>query len=96
LKRVHVFVRGRVQGVNFRFASADAARRFGLTGRVRNAEDGAVETVAEGDDDAVERFVEWCRRGPPSARVEDVEVRALGGERRYRDFKVTYESIDER
>ena len=49
MKRVHVFVRGRVQGVNFRFASADAARRFGLTGRVRNAEDGAVETVAEFD-----------------------------------------------
>ena len=96
MKRVHLVVRGRVQGVNFRFAAADAARRFGLTGRVRNTEEGAVEAVAEGDDDAVERFVSWCRRGPPSARVEDVEVRLLGGERRYRDFKVTYESIDER
>jgi acylphosphatase len=94
LKRVHLLVRGRVQGVNFRFAAADAARRFDVTGRVRNTNDGDVEAVAEGDDEAVERFVSWCRHGPPSARVEDVEIRVLGNERRYRDFKVTYEAVE--
>ena len=82
--------------MNFRFASADVARRLSITGRVRNTHDGDVEAVAEGENEAVERFVSWWRQGPPSARVDDVIVDDLDGERRYRDFKVTYESIDER
>ena len=90
VKRVRVRIRGRVQGVNFRYASADVARRHGVTGRVWNTEDGDVEAIAEGDDRAVERFVDWCRRGPPSARVEDLDLRALDGDRRYRDFQVTF------
>ena len=92
MKRVRLRIRGRVQGVNFRYASADAARRQGITGRVWNTEDGDVEALAEGDDAAVDRFVAWCRRGPPSARVEEVDVRPLDGARRYGDFRVTFES----
>lgn len=65
---------GRVQGVGFRFYAEDAAQREGIHGFVRNLPDGAVEIVAEGDREALERF-EWAiRRGPRGARVEQVNV----------------------
>lgn len=95
MKRVRLRASGRVQGVNFRFATADMARRYGITGRVWNTGDGDVEALAEGDDDAVSRFTAWFRRGPSSARVDDVAVRELDGTRRYGDFRVTYDAVDE-
>lgn len=63
-----------MQGVFFRAETRDAARRLGLTGWVRNAADGTVECEAQGDDTAVEDLIEFCRRGPGSARVTDLEV----------------------
>jgi acylphosphatase len=65
---------GRVQGVGFRFFAADAARREGLSGSVRNLDDGRVEAVAEGEAESVVRFERALRRGPSGARVEDVQV----------------------
>jgi acylphosphatase len=70
---VRLIIRGRVQGVGFRYATVDQARRLGLDGWARNLPDGAVEVVAAGDAEAVERLVAWCRQGPPSARVATVE-----------------------
>ena len=67
-------VHGSVQGVFFRAETRDRARSLGLAGWVRNAPDGTVEAVLEGDDEQVESMVEWCRRGPGGARVEEVEV----------------------
>jgi acylphosphatase len=67
-------VRGRVQGVGFRHAMSVAAASLGVTGWVRNRQDGSVEALVQGDPDAVERAIAWCRRGPPSARVTDVDV----------------------
>ncbi len=72
--RVHVLVAGRVQGVGFRWAVEDGARREGLTGWVRNLPDGRVEAVFEGDGEQVQRMVDLCRRGPAAVRVEDIEV----------------------
>jgi acylphosphatase len=72
--RVHLRVTGRVQGVFFRASTRDEADRLGLAGWVRNRDDGAVELEAEGPRGQVERLVEWCRRGPPAARVRGVEV----------------------
>ena len=74
MKRALVVVRGSVQGVFFRAETRDRARSLGLAGWVRNAPDGTVEAAFEGDDDRVESMVEWCRRGPSGARVDDVEV----------------------
>jgi acylphosphatase len=70
-----ILVRGRVQGVWYRGAAVEEARRLGLGGTVRNLADGAVEVVASGPREGVEHLVAWCRRGPPAARVEDVELR---------------------
>ncbi|GIX47901.1 MAG: acylphosphatase [Candidatus Tectimicrobiota bacterium] len=72
--RVRCLVHGRVQGVNFRAATRQQARRLGLHGWVRNCPDGTVEVVAEGEAAAVEQLVQWCHQGPPAARVTQVEV----------------------
>jgi len=74
MKRAQVIVRGSVQGVFFRAEARDRARSLSLGGWVRNVPDGTVEAVFEGDDDRVESVVEWCRRGPQGAHVDDVEV----------------------
>ena len=72
--RKRVIVHGDVQGVYFRDSTQDEAESKGVAGWVRNRDDGAVEAVFEGDSDAVEAIVEWCRSGPSRADVEDVEV----------------------
>lgn len=74
MRRVRVVVRGLVQGVYFRAETERLARSRGVAGWVRNVPDGSVEAVFEGEDGAVERMVEWCRRGPRGARVDAVEV----------------------
>lgn len=73
-KRVHVMVRGRVQGVGYRAWCADEAARRGLAGFVRNRRDGAVEAVFVGAPDGVDAMVAACWSGPPAARVDDVLV----------------------
>jgi acylphosphatase len=74
VKRAHVIVTGRVQGVGFRYAAVDRARSRGIAGFVRNLADGTVEAAFEGDSDAVDALVAWCARGPTGARVDDVKV----------------------
>jgi acylphosphatase len=72
--RRRVVVRGHVQGVFFRDSVRRLAKRYGVTGWVENRRDGAVGAVFEGDPDAVDRLVDFCRRGPRGARVDEVEV----------------------
>ena len=69
-----VVVRGRVQGVGFRFSVVDVAREHGVVGWVRNRRDMSVEAWLQGDASAVQRVADWCRKGPPGARVTDVGV----------------------
>jgi acylphosphatase len=71
--RLRVIVRGRVQGVWFRGSTERVARAEGVTGWVRNRPDGSVEAVFEGEPDAVERVLAFCREGPPHARVDALE-----------------------
>jgi acylphosphatase len=84
-------VRGVVQGVNFRASAAAEARRLGLTGRIWNRPDGAVECVADGDEAALARLRDWLGHGPPLARVERVEEQAAAGVRTYAEFAVARE-----
>jgi acylphosphatase len=74
VRRIRVRVTGRVQGVFFRASCAEAARGRDVAGWVRNAPDGAVEAAFEGPAGDVEAMVAWCRRGPPLARVDAVQV----------------------
>jgi acylphosphatase len=72
--RRRAVVKGRVQGVFFRDTTRREAASRGVAGWVANRDDGAVEAVFEGEDDAVEAMLDLCRRGPGQAEVEDVEV----------------------
>jgi len=73
-RRRRVIAHGRVQGVSFRFATEARARAAGLAGWVRNRPDGSLEAVFEGDADAVEALVAFCREGPRHASVRRLEV----------------------
>ncbi len=70
--RLCVLVRGRVQGVGFRYAARAHAASLGLTGWVRNRSDGSVEALFEGPREALEAMRDWCEQGPPLARVDAV------------------------
>ena len=65
-------IRGRVQGVGYRGAAVQAAFALGVIGWVRNRRDGYVEALAQGEPETIERFVAWCHRGPPLARVAEI------------------------
>jgi len=85
--RAELFVKGRVQGVFYRASAREEGERLGLVGEVRNLPDGRVHAVVEGPREVVEEFIAWCRKGPPSAQVDDVETRieaARGGLRCFR------------
>lgn len=86
-RTVRLRIRGRVQGVWYRANAQERAGELGLRGWVRNRDDGTVESVASGDDDAIEAYIEWCRRGPPAARVDRVEVEP-GDEVVEKDFEI--------
>jgi acylphosphatase len=72
--RLRVLVSGRVQGVWFRHTCSERAHEAGVAGWVANRADGRVEAVFEGQRDAVEQMVAWCRHGPPRASVSGIEV----------------------
>jgi acylphosphatase len=71
---IHLLIKGKVQGVNFRAAAKNTATSLALTGWVKNTAEGYVEAGVTGDNEAIQQFVEWCRHGPPAAVVTDVEV----------------------
>jgi acylphosphatase len=69
-----IIVSGRVQAVSYRDWTVRTAKKFGLTGWVRNLSDGRVEILADGDEDAIGQLVDACREGPPLARVDHVSA----------------------
>ena len=72
--RVHLYISGRVQGVFYRANTKEVALKHHLTGWVRNCHDGRVEAVLEGRGNNVESVIKWCKEGPPSANVIDLEI----------------------
>lgn len=76
-RRVRIIVSGRVQGVGFRAATAQAAADGALAGWVANCSDGSVEIEAQGEEQQLAQFITWCHRGPRWARVESVVIEDL-------------------
>lgn len=74
IQRLHAFVRGRVQGVSFRYYTALEAEKLGLVGWVRNNRDGSVETIVEGKNARLRDFVEFLNTGSPQATVSEVKA----------------------
>lgn len=80
-------MRGKVQGVAYRFSTHHKAIKLGLTGCVKNMPDGSVFIEAEGKEDAINKLIEWCYYGPPKAKV--TEVKATEGDLKgYRTFEL--------
>jgi acylphosphatase len=90
MPRARFIVRGVVQGVNFRSNAVREATRLGITGRVWNRDDGAVELVAEGSATALAAMQSWLNEGPRGADVRDVARTDLEGTPRYEGFNITW------
>jgi acylphosphatase len=80
MTRLHVFVRGHVQGVGFRYTTQAEAKKLGLGGWVRNLHDGGVEVEAEGDRPQLEAFLAFLQRGPLGAHVDAVDSEWLAAQ----------------
>jgi acylphosphatase len=76
-RRVKILVSGRVQGVCFRYFAQKKATKLGVTGYVKNLDDGRVELVAEAESLSLDTMIAWCHKGPVTARVDAVETIVL-------------------
>jgi acylphosphatase len=88
MKQVHVFISGNVQGVGYRQFVKQNARKLGLTGWVRNTEDGGVEAVLQGEEAMITVMIEQCKKGPFLAEVEHCGFEWEEGEETYTEFKI--------
>ena len=88
MKRVLLKVSGRVQGVFYRASTQQQAQQLGVKGYVRNLPDGAVEIDVEGENDAVEKLLEWCKRGPQLANVTHIEKQEIEVLANYASFEI--------
>lgn len=88
IQRVHVWVKGRVQGVGFRAHVQYSARQIGVTGWVRNVGDDIVEAVGEGEREELERLVEAVKTGPIGSQVEESNVEWQNATGEFRDFQL--------
>lgn len=75
MKAHQIRIKGKVQGVYFRASAKQQAQLLGVRGYVKNETDGSVLLEVEGDDDAVNEMVNWCKHGPALARVNDLEIK---------------------
>lgn len=86
--RVYILVSGKVQGVFFRSSAKKRADELRLTGWVKNLDDGRVEAVFEGEQEKVDKMVEWCRKGPNYSEVKDIQVIPEKYTGEFKDFSV--------
>ena len=75
METVNLLIKGKVQGVFYRASARDKAMELGITGWVKNTPDGNVEIVASGDKESLEKFIEWCHKGPSRALVSGLTMK---------------------
>lgn len=90
VKRAHLWIEGRVQGVFYRAWTRDLANKIGLKGWVKNLPDGRVEAVFEGPEEKVQMAINQCWQGPPAARVTDIEIKWEEPEGDLEGFEIRY------
>jgi acylphosphatase len=78
----HLKIKGRVQGVGFRYSMCAVAEKLGVKGWVKNCVDGTVESMVQGDEHQLSSIIDWAKHGPTGSRVEDVDISDGNG-----DFK---------
>ncbi len=89
IKKANILVSGRVQGVFYRASTRDKALELGIKGWVMNKPDGSVYIEAEADESNLDQFIEWCKKGPMMARVDNIDIRYPSPEG-FPDFEVRY------
>lgn len=87
---MHLYIEGRVQGVGYRASAQYKAQDLNLTGWVRNLRDGRVEVVAEGEQENIAQFIQWCRKGPPGSIVRKVDIQQEEYTGEFNHFGVTF------
>ncbi len=88
MKRLHIIVYGKVQGVFYRGSAVKQAKSLGLNGWVKNLEDGSVELLAEGEDGKLAAFLEWCKEGPEDAEVYGFQTNWSDYKAEFSDFAI--------
>lgn len=86
--RAHVFISGWVQAVGFRYWTRNVASKLGLTGWVRNIEDGRVEAVFEGPKEEIEKMIEKCKEGPVWTGENKIEVEWREANKEFSGFEI--------
>lgn len=89
-KRIELKIYGRVQGVFYRDTARRKARKLGLTGWIRNESDGTVITMAEGEEESLKKFIEWCYNGSIFAKVSKIDVQWKQFENEFDEFNILY------
>ena len=77
MRTIHLQIKGKVQGVFYRATAREVAHRLALSGWIKNAGDEMVEAIISGENEQLEAFVEWSKRGPEKARVKEVKILEL-------------------
>jgi len=88
--RIHVLIYGRVQGVWFRASTKQKAEKLGITGWVRNTDDGNVEAIFEGFNKNIDEMISWCKVGPPLAKVENIKIEKQQPTNVFYNFSIKY------
>ena len=89
MRTVRLQITGRVQGVWFRASAKDAALSLGITGKVWNNPDDSVGAFAQGPEDKISEFIEWCKKGPQLAKVENVLVHEITEHMNFTSFEIS-------
>ncbi|PIR70606.1 MAG: acylphosphatase [Candidatus Niyogibacteria bacterium CG10_big_fil_rev_8_21_14_0_10_42_19] len=90
MKRANINIIGIVQGVNFRHEVKNHANRLGITGWIKNENNGSLSMVVEGEEEKLEHLIDWCKSGPSFARVKDVEVKFDEATGEFKNFEIRY------
>ena len=88
IQHVKLSVIGKVQGVYFRIYTKEEANRLGLTGTVKNLDDGSVQIIAEGEEDKLRKLIEWTKKGYPNAKVENVSIKFSNSTNEWKNLRI--------
>ena len=88
MPQVHLVISGKVQGVFYRASCQEVAQRLDLAGWVRNLPTGQVEVLAHGEKEKIEKFIEWCKKGPPGAKVGEVKIKWQNNPNKFVQFEI--------
>jgi acylphosphatase len=88
MKTYELRITGKVQGVWYRASAKDEAIQLGLRGEVWNNKDDSVGVIVQGDEDVIQKFIAWCKKGPPLARVDEVKVTEVHDRKLYTRFEI--------